>query len=204
MLRIVILIFIALFFNHNYLNSQILKFSGGINSTWMGEKQFDTPCLAYTGSIGYDYLLDRDYRDWYYLSSEIGYVKRGGKDIASGAKLKMDYLHINTLFKVKYMFENLMLSAGIGPSVDYWIVMGGQDKKFALGIRPEINLSYFLSNRISLHFTVAYLKTLTGIKNMLQTDLSEKTINNNSLLFTIGIGYRVKKKKINYWHYSSL
>jgi len=72
------------------------------------------------------------------------------------------------------------------------------------GARPEIGLSYFLSNRISLYFTVAYLKGFSGVESMMQADSSDKTFYNNSLLFTIGIGYRVKKKKINYWHYSSL
>lgn len=137
------MIFITLFFNHNYLNSQILKFSGGTNSTWMDGKQFDTPCLTYTGSIGYDYLLDRDYHDWYYLSSEIGYVKKGRKDVASGEKLEMDYLHINILFKMKYSFENLMLSAGIGPSVDYQLIIGGQDKKFVWGNKTGDKLILF-------------------------------------------------------------
>ena len=80
MLRIILCVFIPLFFNHNNLSSQILKLSGGINRTWMNEKPFDTPCLTYTGSLGYDYLLDRDYHDWFYLSSEIGYIKRSGKN----------------------------------------------------------------------------------------------------------------------------
>ena len=61
MLRIILCVFIPLFFNYNNLSSQILKLSGGINRTWMNEKPFDTPCLTYTGSLGYDYLLDRDY-----------------------------------------------------------------------------------------------------------------------------------------------
>lgn len=170
----------------------------------MNEKPFDTPCLTYTGSLGYDYLLDRDYHDWFYLSSEIGYVKRSGKNAVSNSKLNMDHLHLNTLFKVKYSFENLMMSAGVGPSVDYRIIKGGQDKKLVFGVRPEIGLSYFLSNRISLYFTMAYLKSLSGVGSMMQATSSNKTFNNNSLLFTIGIGYRVKKKKINYWHYSCL
>ena len=139
MLRIILCVFIPLFFNHNNLSSQILKLSGGINRTWMNEKPFDTPCLTYTGSLGYDYLLDRDYHDWFYLSSEIGYIKRSGKNAITG-----------------------------------------------------------------LYFTVAYLKGFSGVGSMMQADSSDKTFYNNSLLFTIGIGYRVKKKKINYWHYSSL
>ena len=101
MLRIILCVFIPLFFNHNNLSSQILKLSGGINRTWMNEKPFDTPCLTYTGSLGYDYLLDRDYHDWFYLSSEIGYIKRSGKNAITGSKLNMDHLHLNTLFKVK-------------------------------------------------------------------------------------------------------
>ena len=204
MLRIILCVFIPLFFNHNNLSSQILKLSGGINRTWMNEKPFDTPCLTYTGSLGYDYLLDRDYHAWFYLSSEIGYIKSSGKNAITGSKLNLDHLHLNTLFKVKYSFENLMMSAGVGPSVDYRVIKGGQSNKLVFGARPEIGLSYFLSNRISLYFTVAYLKGFSGVGSMMQADSSDKTFYNNSLLFTIGIGYRVKKKKINYWHYSSL
>lgn len=204
MLRIILCVFIPLFFNYNNLSSQILKLSGGINRTWMNEKPFDAPCLTYTDSLGYDYLLDRDYYDWFYLSSEIGYIKRSGKNAITGSKLNMDHLHLNTLFKVKYSFENLMMSAGVGPSVDYRVIKGGQSNKLVFGARPEIGLSYFLSNRISLYFTVAYLKGFSGVESMMQADSSDKTFYNNSLLFTIGIGYRVKKKKINYWHYSSL
>lgn len=98
----------------------------------MNEKPFDTPCLTYTGSLGYDYLLDRDYHDWFYLSSEIGYIKRSGKNAITGSKLNMDHLHLNTLFKVKYSFENLMMSAGVGPSVDYRVIKGGQSNKLVL------------------------------------------------------------------------
>lgn len=163
MLRIILCVFIPLFFNYNNLSSQILKLSGGINRTWMNEKPFDAPCLTYTGSLGYDYLLDRDYYDWFYLSSEIGYIKRSGKNAITGSKLNMDHLHLNTLFKVKYSFENLMMSAGVGPSVDYRVIKGGQSNKLVFGARPEIGLSYFLSNRISLYFTVAYLKGFSGI-----------------------------------------
>lgn len=91
MLRIILCVFIPLFFNYNNLSSQILKLSGGINRTWMNEKPFDAPCLTYTGSLGYDYLLDRDYYDWFYLSSEIGYIKRSGKNAITGSKLNMDH-----------------------------------------------------------------------------------------------------------------
>ena len=108
---------------------------------------------TYTGSLGYDYLLDRDYYDWFYLSSEIGYIKRSGKNAITGSKLNMDHLHLNTLFKVKYSFENLMMSAGVGPSVDYRVIKGGQSNKLVFGARPEIGLSYFLSNRICLLYT---------------------------------------------------
>ena len=108
MLRIILCVFILLLFNYNNLSSQIVRLSGGINRTWMNEKPFDTPCLTYTGSLGYDYLLDRDYHDWFYLSSEIGYVKRSGKNAVSNSKLNMDHLHLNTLFKVKYSFIGII------------------------------------------------------------------------------------------------
>ena len=48
MLRIILCVFIPLFFNYNNLSSPILKLSGGINRTWMNEKPFDAPCLTYT------------------------------------------------------------------------------------------------------------------------------------------------------------
>ena len=88
-----------------------------------------------------------------------------------------------------------MMSAGVGPSVDYRVIKGGQSNKLVFGARPEIGLSYFLSNRISLYFTVAYLKGFSGVESMMQADSSDKTFYNNSLLFTIGIGYRVKKEE---------
>ena len=198
MSRIILYVFVVLFFNYIDSYSQILRLSGGINNTWMDGDQFDTPCLTYTGSIGYDYLFDRDYNDWYYLSSEIGYIKKDGVDALTGGRLNRNYLHLNTLFKVRYSFEYIMLFAGMGPCMDYWVIAGGQDKKMVFGIRPEIGLSYPLSNRVSLYFTMSYLKSLSGIM------VEGEVLNNNSLMFTIGIGYRVKKKKINYWHYSSL
>lgn len=198
MSRSILCVFIVLFFYCIDSYSQILRFSGGINNTWMDGDQFDTPCLTYTGSIGYDYLFDRDYRDWFYLSSEIGYIKRDGTDALNGERLSRNYLHLNTLFKVRYSFENIMLFAGMGPCVDYWVITGGQDKKTVFGIRPEIGLSYPLGDRVSLYFTTAYLRSLSGIM------IEGEVLNNNSLMLTIGIGYRVKKKKINYWHYSNL
>ena len=97
-----------------------------------------------------------------------------------------------------------MMSAGVGPSVDYRVIKGGQSNNLGVGVRPVIGPSFFLSIRISLYFTVAYLKGFSGVGSMMQADSTDKTFYNNSLLFTIGIGYRVKKKKINYWHYSSL
>lgn len=59
--------------------SQILKIDNGISMNSLKGKDFDLfphKIVSYSGMLGVEYLQKK----WFYLSSEVGYLKLGGKE----------------------------------------------------------------------------------------------------------------------------
>lgn len=55
--------------------SQVIKLEHGLNFTWMKGDDLYEKRPTYSVMLGCDYFE----HDWFYLSSEIGYIKKGEK-----------------------------------------------------------------------------------------------------------------------------
>ena len=111
--------------------AQTIKISNGLSvSSIKGETEvfdfFNEYRCDYSGFIGLNYC----YHNYFFLSSEIGYVSKGGKkkiEIRGGLSDYMlmtrgvNYLHLNTTFRAKFPAKNYYFYVGIGPKVDFLI-----------------------------------------------------------------------------------
>ena len=107
-----------------------MKVSNGLSvSSIKGETVvfdfYDEYRYDYSGFVGLNYW----HHNYFYLSSEIGYVSKGGKkkiDTRWGwdsdymvMTRSVSYLHLNTTFRAKFPAKNYYFYAGIGPKVDF-------------------------------------------------------------------------------------
>lgn len=105
-------------------------------------------------AVAVDYL---NYR-WFDLTSEIGYIRKGGKekDILTdamgisqkgSARLNLDYLTLNTMFNVKYDFNGITPYIGVGPRLDFKV--GSSESYENLDLEnPGNPLASFHSNAV--------------------------------------------------------
>lgn len=221
MKKILLVVFALLMMGVNEIFSQVVKVENGLSLSWMKGDNLENKLSAYSVMLGCDYLE----HDWFYLSSEIGYIKKGGKDNVydrfyeednyasvgyAGIKSKLNYLHINTSFRVKHSFDKLTIYAGIAPTIDFLLKEKSNTKfedkeykedfnanKVVLGIKPEIGVFYDI-NKIRISLNVSYLRNITHIAKIGELNyphFEEKNrqgyINNNTLLMSVGIGYRL-------------
>jgi len=113
-------------------SAQTFKVSNGLSvSSIKGETEvfdfFDGNRYDYSGFVGLDFF----HHKYFYLSGEMGYASKGGKKMNPiresaddfGRYKKMtkgvNYLHLNTTFRVKYPAKNYYFYVGIGPKVDF-------------------------------------------------------------------------------------
>lgn len=111
--------------------AQVIKLEGGVALAGMvnrGANMYEKLLVPFQVSAGIDYMD----RGWYELSSSIGYLRKGGTDdvsIMDGVghyvgdarlKLKLDYLTVNTTFRIKKVSQDkYTFYAGIGPRIDF-------------------------------------------------------------------------------------
>lgn len=150
--------------------SQVIKFNNGLLVTkttnkkgnFMGEN-----ITTYTVSLGIDYFE----HDYYYLSSEVGYIKLGTKGNNTYTDNKhtpvsetWDNLQFNTTFRVRYPIKTLFVYLGGGPKID--LLLGNQkfNPKFLqgipglnranMGVKTEIGVAYDIKKiRIGLNYS---------------------------------------------------
>jgi hypothetical protein len=191
--------------------SQTLKISGGISSATAGSVSkfihLDRPIVEGTASVGIDYLE----HDKWELSSEIGYVKFGGRtkdiEVLNIAEGKSDhpyfsesynYIQANTTFRIKKRTENKKYYVGIGPAVNYLlkhttelygsgvqtILDGYEDNKISVGIKPEAGFYYYFNSRWAAGLNLSYNFGLTQLAKSEYTNLSGRT-----WLLQLNVGY---------------
>lgn len=154
----------------------------------------------------YAFLVGADYWEHSYwnLSSEIGYVTKGGKEkdlilddnIANDYIESQNYLHLNTTFRVKYSISQTHFYVGIGPKVDI-LVKERRDNDFMLkeyeyrklnwGLKPEIGLYQTLKDKIRVGLSASYLLNFRG---MMHSPYIIKK--DNTFLLTFSLGYMFK------------
>ena len=157
---------------------------------------------SYIGAVGIDYFEHK----YFYLSSKIGYMKRGGKDKiilmdAQGNTLghkkigeSWNFLDINTTLRFRCPSNNYDIYLGIGPFVNLLI---GNEKfmynnitdnvnKLHFGICPEIGVNYYITDKIMLGVNIAYSYNLSAFST-----IENRNLYNNSINMSFAIGYRL-------------
>lgn len=216
---IILLTIIAVFANLEVCSSQVLKIKNGITFSKMSGDPVDIlnkQVTLYTGFIGLDYWE----HDYFYLSSEIGYLRKGGKEYISlpgldeenpffplsnrYLKANIDYLQLNTTFRVKYLFDNVNLFAGLGPKIDILLRnkmnyengpidyfgtynLNGNIRPISLGLKPEIGF-YFDINRIRIEGNLVYYINFGRLDNI---EGNKNKVGNKSISALLSVGYRL-------------
>jgi len=194
------------------VKSQVIKIENGISLSSLNMKEpsqyssFSENMYPYQVAIGVDYFSHK----WFDLSSNIGYLVKGGKENEillvnsaedegiTGFNLKVKYLTFNTTFNAKYEFsEKTNIYLGIGPRIDIKI-KDGYDFKGHPIIEEE---------KLQPNTVIVGLKTVAGIRHQLNQTLQiglnfsylpsfrevYKDLNCKDRTFTLGIslGYKL-------------
>lgn len=176
------------------VNAQTLKVENGCSFSSLNSSKFE---MLHSNVYNYVFLLGVDYCEnrWFSLSSEIGFVKKGGADKDLGlddVKEEFNYFHVNTTFRVKYTIRDLCLYVGAGPKIDFLI----SDKRLKTsyynvynlkslvpGTKLELGFDKSLSRKIKIGLNAAYLVNFGKIGDSTHNDLSDATF---LLLFSFG------------------
>lgn len=106
--------------------SQVLKvYNGvGVSSNKNEMTLLSNKYYGYVGIVGIDYLKNK----YYYLSSQLGYMSKGGKDriyivgenksTYKDLKINWGYIHANTTFRLKTPSNSFYFYLGAGPKIE--------------------------------------------------------------------------------------
>ena len=197
---------------------QIIKIQGGISSSkidWELQNLNVSPFYI-DNLIGYSAFVGMDYMDkkFFNLSSNIGIVKKGGKDEfpltdAFGEftgetiidKPSLEYLTINTLFEVKYNIKEVISPfISLGPRFDYLVKNSyhfddiediGTLKKISVGIILGGGIKYDL-NKFQLGLRYDYLLNFNNIAEWkVETSDVSGEITDNTFTVNLTFGYKL-------------
>lgn len=199
---------IVVFLCGNTVVAQYLKLDNGILSTSYrndyGREIADIPIETYAVSAGFDYFNSK----WFYLSSQIGYTRIGGRqkvnplpgvewDGLTFPAEKVNYIHLNTAIRGQKKFENgLALFVGLGPYLNWRV---GSDKfennvleelyelKSYCGGKAEVGFTFDVQ-KLRLGLSVVHLHNITPTAKGFEWGL--ELSNHNWGVFT-SIGYRL-------------
>ena len=211
MKKIVLLVFALLTVGVNDSFSQVIKLEHGLNFTWMKGDDLYEKRPTYSVMLGCDYFE----HDWFYLSSEIGYIKKGGEDTVYDYSVlqegewsrygyarrtaRLNYLHVNTSFRVKHSFDKVTLYVGVAPTLDF-LMRDNCDtrfdyrrykdeynsKKVVLGIKPEIGAYYNVDEKLRVMFNLSFMRNITSVG-----EIKNNSLDNHTVALSLGIGYKL-------------
>ncbi len=191
------------------LSAQVLKLDVGTSFAYM---QDDTPMHNFSKTlIGNSLTLGVDWmeKNWFYLSSEIGYLTSGGVDridIMEGSGLPLDEIdwrlqrhniHLNTTFRAKWGYKKFHAYLGVGPKMDIPVEVttdqysDEDDISFLkhevmFGLKAEVGVAYTF-NDVRVGLNAAYLPDLTR-----QTSYLNQTTRNDIFKLSVSVGYIFK------------
>jgi len=184
--------------------SQVIKIENGLLIQSMTTNNFDffsEKIHSYSLMFGIDYLKHSHYE----LSSELGYLERGGKekDIAPLESDVNQYqverwgcIQFNTTFRGKLSTNDAYLYAGIGPKIDVVIgsshfsssFLDGYEKhRVILGLRPEVGCNQNVGTRLCIGLNASYLIDFGGVGKSAYTTLISRPFT-----CSLSLGYRIK------------
>lgn len=182
---------------------QIIKIDNGFSITNLKTKKFDalhTNISSYCGFIGLDYFN----KNRFYLSSEIGYIRIGGKETNESLPMNdstnykvfesFHYGHINTTFRIRDNSKNTEFYLGAGPYLNILLdsnkfrsnlYKSYPAKKMNLGCKTEIGLMMGL-NRIKLGLNGSYLINISSMAKSQYNSFTYK-----AFIGSLTIGYKL-------------
>lgn len=203
------ILFLLLLFISNLSHGQILKLYNGLSIS-SNKNELDllsSDYCGYYGAIGVDYWS----HDNYYLSSQLGYLGKGGKDhifivgpdTDYDFKMKWDYIHLNTTFRLKTRSDNFYPYLGVGPKIDilasskHILTKEGYDLKLkpvTVGGIVELGIIKRF-NKIDMGINASYAFNFNEAGNFKNGNLNNYSneIWTNTFLVTFSLGYVMGK-----------
>ncbi len=177
--------------------AQVIKIENGIAISDLVIKNSSNDWIyPYQLSLGLDYMD----RDWYALSSQIGFLRKGTDGIINSPveyggvgtehQLQLDYLTMNTTFRVKTpLVNNFWVYAGCGPRIDIFLKGRMKPKvpdfevkgmhKLIAGLKVEAGF-YGQFDRMQVGLNFGYLPSFVRPYGGKNNDIKDKT-------FTLGL-----------------
>lgn len=163
------------------------------------------PLLSSEKVNSYSFLLGVDYlqKDWFYLSSQIGYMKIGGKEtnlLLQGNDVNIlessNYIHLNTTFRAYVKSAGSKIFLGIGPYIN--ILAGSKEFDSSL-YRSDYNFkSLYAGGKAEIGFTQDINRFRIGLVGDYLYNMSASAaspyliLNNNTFSGAVSVGYRVR------------
>lgn len=172
---------------------------------------YDETLIGYSIFAGVDYLDKR----YFNLSSNIGMIRKGGKDefalmdqngVLTGQtiteKATLDYLSINTMIDLKYRIKEIVLPfISIGPRFDYLVSSSkhfdslkeiDELKRISIGLILGAGLKFDISN-LQFGLRADYYLDFTKVADWTieNSEISGK-VTVNTFTINLTIGYRLK------------
>jgi hypothetical protein len=198
MKRISLILLCSMFIVNGY--SQVIKFDNGITFNSLKGDKFDLfpgKVNAYSALVGLEYFE----RKWFYLSSEIGYLKLGGKDngtidgIPTHNEQTWNYGQINTSFRARTTSRKTEFYLGGGPYANVLLGSGTFDnelyngytaERVNWGIKSELGITQNI-NKVRIGVNGSYLLPISATVKSQYTKM-----NLRSPAIYLSLGYRLK------------
>lgn len=179
---------------------QTLKIDNGISIYSLKGKKVDLfpgQISSYSGLLGVEYLEQK----WFYLSSQIGFLKLGGKesptigDTTSRDKQSWNYVQLNTSFRVRTQSRKTELYLGAGPYMNILVGSGAFNKEMYSGYstqranwgcKAEAGITENI-NRLRIGVNCSYLLAFSPVAKSQYTSMAAR-----SLTFYLSLGYRLR------------
>lgn len=194
------ILFSVLFMSCLISNAQTLKMDNSIAVSSLSSNKLDmlnSSIKSYSLMFGIDYINSNIWE----ASTQLGYLSKGGKETLDYPSMeiieKLNYIHLNTTFRLKYEESSYCIYLGAGPKVDFLISDNHfknslyEDYKLnrmSAGFKYEIGFKQYLNYRIDVGLNLSYIHNIGKLGKTVYNNLTGKT-----LLISISLGYVLKK-----------
>ena len=198
--------------NLSLLSSEVIKIENGLSISSINSTKFNLlndNLYTYSLLLGCDYLEHR----YFYLSSGIGYIQKGGTDNiiqldenthpvnTIPIKGKWDYLHLNTSLRIRYPFEKSHLYLGAGLKADVLTSSTDNNKSYLSegykmasiipGMKIEMGINREVK-RLVIGVNASYLIDFKDAgKSILPIDGAHNKLRASNTLLLFTLGYRL-------------
>ena len=176
--------------------SQVIKMENGANLTWMDGGCYTKKRGAYSFMLGCDYLE----KDWFMLSSEIGYIQRGGRSLFSYTEgydpdqgqyeynyrriAKLDFFQIDILLKDRSEYQKQPINSDQITTTETSI----HHNNVLYGLKYELGINYHINNKWN---AILNLSRLNSFKGSTIGHYDGDSFRNKIATLSLGIGYRL-------------